>query len=136
MIRTTVYFRPDERQADLVRLGRIYLSRTTDKSALYTSFKADPDGMRQAAAATTSNAMHQILSDFETFLGKIVPATNFVGLRTEEDIVEAIFRLCPTNLKHDDVETFPAEDFFVRAVRETDKEALKSEAVIESAFVA
>lgn len=125
MIRTGVYLRPDARQADLVRIGSLYLSRTSDRKAIYAMFVPEPDARSAAESSTTSKALLRLVTNFNEWLGTIIPATKFAVLNLEEDVVEAIFRLLPTNLKHDEISEYPAEDFFVKVIREQDESVLR-----------
>jgi len=125
MVRTSVYFRPDARDADLVRVGTLYLSRTTDRTMVYTSFMSDIAVLPRVEDLTTSEAMRGMLADLGAVFHRAVPGTDFATADCEELIVEYIFRLLPTNLRHDAVEQYPAEDFFVRVVSEREEERAK-----------
>jgi hypothetical protein len=131
MIKTCVYFRPGARDADLVRIGALYLSRTTGKKSIYVSFMPETDGFN-TAINTAEKAMRCLLEGFsEYFLGTL-HAVAFPSLGSEYDIVEAAFRLLPTNLKHDDVEDYPPEDFLVRAFQELEKQGLSPKTTVEA----
>jgi len=131
MIRTSVYLRPDARDADIVRVGGLYLSRTTDRTKIYLSFVPENDVDERVSTATDSEPMRVMLGDFGRWVGSALPATNFFALECEEAIIEALFKLLPTNLKHDDIEPYPAEDFFVHAIQE-DQRSLKPETVLDA----
>jgi hypothetical protein len=132
MRRTSLYFRPDERNAELIRIGSVYIARTSDRHRLYTSFLAEADALANAQAATGSDAMKRMLGDFGPMVAKVVLGVDFLHIETEDEIMESLFRLLPTNLKHDEIEPYPAEDFFTRAIHELNEDALKPEAVVES----
>lgn len=132
MRRTSVYLRPDARDSDLVRVGALYLSRTTDQSKIYISFMPEEGLDTIVASATASEAMRSLMADFGKALMRILPETDPSRQKCEEAIIEAMFGLLPTNLKHDEIEEYPAEDFFVRAIRELDEKALKPEAVADA----
>jgi len=131
MKRTSVYLRPDARDADIVRIGTLYLSRTTDRLTIYLSFMAENDLKERVDAATESAAMRTLLADFGKSLIGILPETSSLKLECEEAIIEALFGLLPTNLKHHEIEDYPAEDFFVRAIREN-QSSLRPETVSEA----
>jgi hypothetical protein len=133
MRRTSVYLRPDAREADLVRVGTLYLSRTSDRQKIHIQF-LPADGLEAVvAAATESEGMRVLMHDFTHTLLRTLPATNFPKFECEEEVVEALFRLLPTNMKHDEIEDYPAEDFFVRAIRELDRDALTPDAIVDAA---
>jgi hypothetical protein len=123
MIRTSVYFRPDSRAADLVRVGTLFLSRTSDHKMTYLSVKPDEETIDMAIAQTDSEAMRIVLRTLSDVSVRAMStlSASFPTLATEADVVEALFRLLPPNLKHDEVEDYPAEDFFVRAVLELEE---------------
>jgi hypothetical protein len=125
MVRTSVFFRPDAREADLVRVGTLYLSRTSDRRLVYTSFMADDAELAKAIAATASDAMRAVLANFSATFLRVLSGVPTSSLECEEAVAEAAFRLLPTNLRHDRIEEYPAEDFFVRVVSEREEERAK-----------
>lgn len=97
----------------------------------------DEQGVRAALESTSSEAMKIVLNDFATKIHHVVQASDFSKKSTEEEVIEAAFRLLPTNFKHDKVETYPAEDFFVQAVLELEEtRKLKASDVVREESVA
>lgn len=133
MIKTCVYFRPGAPGADLIRIGSLYLSRTSDKRSVFVHFMPEPDGLAAAQSASVGQTpMLVMLADFHKYVLATLPAANFMVLSSEPDVVEAAFRLLPTNFKHDAIEGYPPEDFFVRAFRELEEDSRVPKTTVEA----